>query len=85
MSMTAFFTQFPDLAVKETRVATLTGQPGLPDGEYGFLELYCDDPACDCWRVYSDNMSTVLHLYVFVAPPYNRNATTNFASAAAGS
>jgi len=24
--------------------------PGLPDGEYGFLELYCDDPACDCRR-----------------------------------
>lgn len=51
MGMSAFFTYFPDLAVKETRVATLTGQPALPDGEYGFLELYCDDPGCDCRRV----------------------------------
>lgn len=51
MAMSAFFTRFPDLAVKETRVATLTGRPDLPDGEYAFLELYCDDPACDCRRV----------------------------------
>ncbi|MCI0613272.1 SEC-C domain-containing protein, partial [bacterium] len=24
---------------------------GLPDGEYGFLESYCDEKACDCRRV----------------------------------
>ena len=25
--------------------------PGLPDGEYGFIEFYCNDPGCDCRRV----------------------------------
>ena len=24
---------------------------GLPAGEYGFLELYCNEPTCDCRRV----------------------------------
>ncbi|MFO7631296.1 MAG: hypothetical protein R6W76_02095 [Caldilinea sp.] len=46
-----FVTYFGDLAVQETRVAHLRGYPGLPDGEYGFMELYCDDPQCDCQRV----------------------------------
>ena len=23
-------------------------QPGLPAGEYGFCEHYCEDPGCDC-------------------------------------
>lgn len=23
----------------------------LPDGEYAFVEFYCDDPKCDCRRV----------------------------------
>ena len=29
----------------------VTGHPDLPDGEYGFMELYCDEPNCDCRRV----------------------------------
>jgi hypothetical protein len=49
--MTAFYIYFPDLAVRETRTLTVRGQNDLPDGEYGFLELYCDDPQCDCRRV----------------------------------
>lgn len=49
--MTAFHVYFPDLAVRETRTLTVRGQLDLPDGEYGFLELYCDDPQCDCRRV----------------------------------
>jgi len=28
--------------------------PGIPDGEYGFVELYCDEPDCDCRRVVID-------------------------------
>jgi hypothetical protein len=42
------------LAIKEMRSATVRGMPGLPDGEYGFLELYCDEPGCDCRRVVID-------------------------------
>lgn len=51
MPMTGFFIHFPDIAFKETRVVTTRGRPDLPDGEYGFLELYCDEVDCDCRRV----------------------------------
>ena len=54
MPMVPFYTRFRDLAFKEMRSATIRGMPGLPDGEYGFLELYCDEPACDCRRVVID-------------------------------
>lgn len=50
--MSAFWTRFPDVAARETRVVTLLyPQGGLPAGSYGFLELYCADPKCDCRRV----------------------------------
>ncbi len=54
MSMVPFYTRFRDLAFKEMRSATVRGWPDLPDGEYGFLELYCDEPTCDCRRVIID-------------------------------
>lgn len=54
MSMVPFFTRFGDLAFRETRFARIQGEPGIPDGEYAFLELYCDDPDCDCRRVLID-------------------------------
>lgn len=46
---------FPDLAERETR--TLIVPPGatkaaLPEGEYGLVEMFCDEPACDCRRVF---------------------------------
>ena len=50
--MAPFFSRFPELAAHETRAITLLEpHAGLPAGEYGFLELYCDEPACDCRRV----------------------------------
>jgi hypothetical protein len=50
--MSAFWERFPDLAAQETRVISLPyPQGGLPAGSFGFLELYCDDPGCDCRRV----------------------------------
>jgi len=51
MPMTPFFTRFPALAARETRSATVKGWHDLPNGEYGFLELYCDEEDCDCRRV----------------------------------
>lgn len=51
MAMVPFHTRFRDLAAREMRSATVRGMPGIPDGEYGFLELYCDEPDCDCRRV----------------------------------
>lgn len=42
---------FPDMAQAECRVATVFNRGDLPNDEYGLLESYCDDPACDCRRV----------------------------------
>ncbi len=49
---------FPDLAAAETRTLILVGgaktgsdPEEIPDGEYGLLEHFCAEPACDCRRV----------------------------------
>jgi len=49
--MTPFMARFPELAARETRSATITDRDDLPNGEYGFIEFYCDEPHCDCRRV----------------------------------
>ena len=55
--MMRFGSLFPEVAERETRTAKLfkalpTDDPGhLPVDEYGFDELYCDEPGCDCRRV----------------------------------
>lgn len=49
--MTPFVERFPELGARETRSMTVTGRDDLPDGEYGFIELYCNEPHCDCRRV----------------------------------
>ena len=51
MPMTPFLQRFPQLAARETRSLTVTGRNDLPDGDYGFIELYCNEPDCDCRRV----------------------------------
>ena len=50
--MAPFFSRFPELAARETRtIRLLEPHAALPAGEYGFLELYCNEPTCDCRRV----------------------------------
>ena len=50
--MIRFFTRFPELGPRETRCVHVLAPGGpLPAGEYAFLELYCEDPKCDCRRV----------------------------------
>jgi hypothetical protein len=49
--MTPFLQRFPGLGARETRSVTVTGRNDLPDGDYGFIELYCNVPHCDCRRV----------------------------------
>jgi hypothetical protein len=46
-----FYELFPELARRETRSVTIENNPSLPDGEYGLLEAYCNEPGCDCRRV----------------------------------
>ena len=50
--MLAFYQLFPEIGLKETRTATIFGgDRSLPHDSYGFVELYCVDPDCDCRRV----------------------------------
>jgi hypothetical protein len=56
-AMTPFFTRFQDIAFQEMRTVFVQGRSDIPDGDYGFLELYCDEPECDCRRVMIDVVS----------------------------
>jgi len=51
MPMAPFMERFRELGARETRSLTVTGRSDLPDGDYGFIELYCNEPDCDCRRV----------------------------------
>jgi hypothetical protein len=46
-----FYELFPELAKRETRSVTIKNNPSLPEGEYGLIEAYCNEPGCDCRRV----------------------------------
>ena len=54
MPYVCFHEYFPELAERETRSITIPKRlsSGLPAGEYGFLEMYCDERGCDCRRVF---------------------------------
>jgi len=54
MPYAMFREHFPEVADRETRsIAVPPGSDvGLPPGEYGFLEMYCDERGCDCRRVF---------------------------------
>ena len=60
MGYRLFHDVFPAVAEQETR--TLTILPGartsLPVGDYGFLEMFCDEPGCDCRRVFFSVVSS---------------------------
>lgn len=47
-----FFEFFPGIAEKEKRRITLRNDPIIPDGEYAFLDCFCEDKDCDCRRAY---------------------------------
>ena len=50
----AFHDRFREMAERETRSVTVLPKAdiGLPAGDYGFLEMFCDEPGCDCHRVF---------------------------------
>ena len=53
MPYTSFHHYFPEVAKEETRTLTTFRQDYVvPSGSYGLLEMYCDDPGCDCRRVF---------------------------------
>jgi hypothetical protein len=53
MPYTSFHAYFREVAEKETRtIAILREDNVIPKGSYGLIEMYCDDPDCDCRRVF---------------------------------
>ena len=52
MSYQPFHEIFPDIATKETRTLITFDRPNLPDDQYALIEAYCNDPGCDCRRVF---------------------------------
>jgi len=41
----------PSRGARKTRFVSVPGRQDLPDGDYGFVELYCGEPVCVCRRV----------------------------------
>ena len=53
MAYKLFQDLFPDIAKNETRTVTLTRDYlSLPAGDYTYFEMFCDEPGCDCRRVF---------------------------------
>ena len=52
-SFSSFFAKFPGLVESEFRkIFAMNGMyKNIPEGSYGFLELFCDRPSCDCRHV----------------------------------
>ena len=52
MPFTMLREYFPELAEQETRSFTVLNDERIPSGSYGLIESYCDEPDCDCRRVF---------------------------------
>ena len=62
MSYVPMHELFPEIAMEETRTITVlpNNEFGVLPGEYGLVEMYCDDEDCDCRRVFITVMSSVV-------------------------
>lgn len=52
-----FYEHFPELAEEETRCLMAFNDSKLPVDNYDLIELYCDEPGCDCRRVFLNIIS----------------------------
>lgn len=52
MPYVLFHEYFPGIAKKETRSFTTLEDSDLPIDSYSLIESYCDEPGCDCRRVF---------------------------------
>jgi hypothetical protein len=61
MPFVQFHDYLPELAERETRTITIFPGSGfdLPPTEYGLVEMFCDEPGCDCRRVIFMVMSSM--------------------------
>jgi len=53
----SYIEMFPE-GINECRAVHSRKYAGLPDDEYGFVELYCTDSTCDCKRVMINVIAT---------------------------
>ncbi len=63
MSYSSFHSRFPEIAERETRTVTLFKHAdfNLPPAHYSFLEMFCDEPGCDCRRAFFAVVSSLEH------------------------
>jgi hypothetical protein len=61
MAYVRLYDLFPDVAMEETRTLTVFSynKYGVPPGNYGLIEMYCNDEGCDCRRVFLAVISSV--------------------------
>jgi hypothetical protein len=61
MPYALFHNLFPELAERETRTVTVIHRLrfNLPPAQYAFLEMFCDEPGCDCRRVFFSVLSSL--------------------------
>jgi len=54
MAYAPFYTRFEEIAERETRAVTVIDPSSfnLPPAKYSFIEMFCDEPGCDCRRAY---------------------------------
>jgi hypothetical protein len=54
LAYSPFYTRFPEVAKKETRAVTVLDPSSfhLPLAQYSFIEMFCDEPGCDCRRAF---------------------------------
>lgn len=50
MTCSGFHVHFEKIARWQTRSLRFRHTPGLPDGDFAFMPMYCDDKKCDCRR-----------------------------------
>lgn len=56
-----FYSRFPEIAKAETRSISVLENSRinrLPAADYGFMEAFCDEPGCDCRRVFFSVISS---------------------------
>ena len=52
MPFESLHSRLPSLAEAETRSVTVLDKSHLPPADYGFVEMFCNEPGCDCRRVF---------------------------------
>ncbi len=50
MTYSGFYAHFEKIAMKQVRSLSFRNHQDIPDGDYAFMPMYCDDKTCDCRR-----------------------------------